>query len=67
MDMNVKNAYNIEVKTETRNHRGAFVQETSYKLVSVTQSGWARICVDDASCHYVDPEHLYMKTEEETL
>ncbi|MBW4582268.1 MAG: hypothetical protein KME42_22100 [Tildeniella nuda ZEHNDER 1965/U140] len=49
---------NIEVKPETRNHRGCFVQEAAYKLVSIDRSGWAFICMNDAVCHYVDPDNL---------
>lgn len=49
---------NIEVKPETRNHRGCFVQETAYKLVSIDPAGWAFICMNDAVCHYVDPDNL---------
>ncbi|HEY9882962.1 MAG TPA: hypothetical protein V6C98_05065 [Thermosynechococcaceae cyanobacterium] len=49
---------NIQVKPETRNHRGCFVQETSYKLVNIDRAGWAFICMNDAVCHYVDPDNL---------
>ncbi|XGV95945.1 MAG: hypothetical protein ACAF41_24785 [Leptolyngbya sp. BL-A-14] len=49
---------NIEVKPDTRNHRGCFVQETSYKLVNIDRAGWAFICMNDAICHYVDPDNL---------
>lgn len=48
----------VVVKPETRNHRGFFVQEGSYKLMGIDSSGWALICVDDATCHYVDPDNL---------
>ncbi|WP_088893559.1 hypothetical protein [Leptolyngbya ohadii] len=48
----------VDVKPETRNHKGFFVQQGSYKFVGIDQSGWALICVDDASCHYVDPDNL---------
>lgn len=50
--------YTLEVEPGTRNHKGCFVQETTYKLVGLDQSGWALICLDDRSCHYVDPESL---------
>lgn len=53
----------VEVKPETRNHKGFFVQQTSYKFMGLDQSGWALICVDDATCHYVDPDNL-QKMEE---
>jgi hypothetical protein len=52
------NIDNVEVKPETRNHKGFFVQEASYKLMGMDQSGWALICIDDATCHYVDPDDL---------
>lgn len=48
----------VAVKPETRNHKGFFVQEVSYKLMGIEQSGWALICFDEASCHYVDPDDL---------
>lgn len=48
----------VKVKPDTRNHKGFFVQDTSYELVGIEQSGWALICVDEASCHYVDPDNL---------
>ena len=57
--MNVQTVYTTEVKIGTRNHRGAFVQEVSYRLVEISPSGWARICVNDAICHYVDPDNLH--------
>ncbi len=49
---------NVEVKPETRNHRGFFVREASYEFMGVDKSGWALICIDDATCHYVDPDNL---------
>ncbi|MBD1861801.1 MULTISPECIES: hypothetical protein [Trichocoleus] len=54
---------NVAVKPETRNHKGFFVQETSYRLVGMDQSGWALICIDDAVCHYVDPDDLSLPGE----
>ncbi len=48
----------VGVKPETRNHKGFFVQDGDYNLVSIEASGWALICVDDAVCHYVDPDNL---------
>ncbi|MEM6519564.1 MAG: hypothetical protein AAF722_09575 [Cyanobacteria bacterium P01_C01_bin.70] len=48
----------VKVKPETRNHKGFFVQDAAYELVDIEQSGWALICVDEASCHYVDPDDL---------
>ncbi|MEM1255041.1 MAG: hypothetical protein AAGI69_21615 [Cyanobacteria bacterium P01_H01_bin.21] len=52
------NAYNLEVKSGTRNHKGYFVQDTTYRLVDIEQSGWALICQDSTTCHYVDPDCL---------
>ena len=49
---------NVEVKPETRNHQGFFIREGSYTFMGVDESGWALICVDDVSCHYVDPDNL---------
>jgi len=53
----------VNVKPETRNHKGFFVEEGDYKLMSIDESGWALICLDDAVCHYVDPDNLE-KTKE---
>jgi hypothetical protein len=50
--------YNIEVKPNTRNHKGSFVQDTVYTLIRIDQSGWALICQDNTTCHYVDPDCL---------
>ncbi len=49
---------NVRVKVDTRNHKGFFGPEASYTLHDVDQNGWALICVDDAHCHYVDPDSL---------
>ena len=56
--MTATDVYNIEVKVGTRNHRGSFVKDTTYKLIGIEKSGWALICQDSASCHYVDPDCL---------
>jgi hypothetical protein len=48
----------VEVKPETRNHKGFFVENADYELISIEQSGWALICIDEAVCHYVDPDNL---------
>jgi hypothetical protein len=53
----------IEVKPETRNHKGFFIQEASYKLVDIDRSGWALICINDSVCHYVDPANLELPVE----
>lgn len=49
---------NVEVKSETRNHKGFFIQEGQYKFMGIDQSGWALICLDEATCHYVDPDSI---------
>ncbi|MFB2981475.1 hypothetical protein [Microseira sp. BLCC-F43] len=50
----------VAVKPETRNHKGFFIHEAAYKLMGVDQSGWALICMDEATCHYVDPDDLQL-------
>ena len=55
----------VGIKPETRNHKGFFVQDGDYNLVSIDASGWALICVDDAVCHYVDPENLLIPQEQD--
>jgi hypothetical protein len=57
-DMLSTDTYNFEVQPGTRNHKGYFVQETAYKLVGIDQAGWALICLDNTTCHYVDPDSL---------
>ena len=54
---------NVEIKPETRNHKGFFIQEAAYKLMGIDDSGWALICIDDAVCHYVDPDNLQAPNE----
>jgi hypothetical protein len=49
---------NVRVKPDTRNHKGFFVLEASYKLVNIDGNGWALICLDDYACHYVDADDL---------
>lgn len=56
--MSTTNIYNIEVELGTRNHKGSFVRDTTYKLISIDEAGWALICQDDTTCHYVDPDCL---------
>jgi hypothetical protein len=58
MNMFSTNVYNFEVLPETRNHKGAFVQETSYRLMDITRAGWAYVCHDNVTCHYIDPDNL---------
>jgi hypothetical protein len=53
----------VGIKPETRNHKGFFVQDGDYNLISIEASGWALICVDDAVCHYVDPDNLLMPND----
>ncbi|MEB3269064.1 MAG: hypothetical protein VKJ09_11035 [Leptolyngbya sp.] len=51
--------HTVKVKPETRNHKGFFVQDADYELVGIEQSGWALICIDEATCHYVDPDNIH--------
>lgn len=55
----------VAIKPDTRNHKGFFVQDGDYNLVSIDASGWALICVDDAVCHYVDPDNLTIPQEQD--
>lgn len=57
-------ANKVVVKADTRNHRGCFVQDTDYKFMGIDRSGWALICVDEATCHYVDPDNLQLLDEQ---
>lgn len=50
--------YNIEIEPNTRDHKGYFVQEAIYQLMEIDKAGWALICQDNATCHYVDPANL---------
>lgn len=52
------NLRTVGIKPETRNHKGFFVQQTDFTFVEIDKSGWALICVDDAVCHYVDPDNI---------
>jgi hypothetical protein len=51
-------ANNVAIKAETRNHKGFFIEKGNYTFMGLDQSGWALICVDNATCHYVDPDNL---------
>lgn len=55
----------VGIKPDTRNHKGFFVQDGDYNLISIEDSGWALICVDEAVCHYVDPDNLLLSDDEE--
>lgn len=59
----IEHTGSVEVKPDTRNHKGFFVQEGPYKLVSIDSSGWALICMDEATCHYVDPDNLQVDAD----
>ncbi|EDX83705.1 hypothetical protein S7335_1402 [Synechococcus sp. PCC 7335] len=54
----------VAIKPETRNHKGSFVQDADYTFVELDKSGWALICIDDAVCHYVDPDNLLISDME---
>ena len=56
--MTTTDIYNLGVVPATRNHKGCFVRDTTYKLIGIDRFGWALICQDDATCHYVDPDCL---------
>jgi hypothetical protein len=51
-------AYTIGIEPNTRSHKGFFVRDTAYKLIEIDQAGWALICQDNTTCHYVDPACL---------
>lgn len=57
--------HDVGIKPETRNHKGFFINEDTYQLVQVDQTGWALICSSDAVCHYVDPDNLQPMSESE--
>lgn len=61
--MSIKHT-DVKVKPETRNHKGFFVLEETYRLVDIDQNGWALICLDDHVCHYVDPDDLETPIQE---
>lgn len=56
--MTTNNVSIVGVNAGTRNHKGAFVRHAVYKLIEVDKNGWALICQDQATCHYVDPDSL---------
>ena len=56
----------VHVKPETRNHKGFFVQQGTYNLKSIDDSGWALICLDEAVCYYVDPDNLEADEKEKS-
>lgn len=56
--MITRETYNLEVDYGTRNHKGSFVQDASYRLIKIDEAGWALICLDNTTCHYVDPDSL---------
>lgn len=56
--MQTPDSYTVEVEVGTRNHKGSFVRDTTYKLMGIDHAGWALICQDEATCHYVDPDCL---------
>ncbi|MEM0981855.1 MAG: hypothetical protein AAGH78_16485 [Cyanobacteria bacterium P01_H01_bin.58] len=58
MNTQNKSFYTFAVTPGTRDHRGFFVQEGTYDLVRVDNSGWAYVCQDNHTCYFVDPESL---------
>lgn len=57
--MTTSTVYSVEIQQDTRNHKGSFVPEEVYRLVEITESGWALICPNSDVCHYVDPENVH--------
>lgn len=58
INADVNAGYSVGVQSDTRNHKGYFVQDGAYQLIEIEASGWAFICQDNATCHYVDPANL---------
>ncbi len=58
MNMFPTEVYTLTVLPGTRNHKGYFVDEDIYKLVRIESSGWAFICQQNSTCHYVDPDNI---------
>lgn len=54
---------NVNLKSGARNHKGFFLQKGNYQLIDINRSGWALICLDDAVCHYVDPDDLQLHSK----
>jgi hypothetical protein len=50
--------YTLAIAPNTRNHKGDFVRRTRYRFVEINTAGWALICQDRATCHWVDPDAL---------
>jgi len=53
--MIIPNVYYLRVDSDTRNHKGSFIQDTVYQSIEIDPSGWALTCQDQAICYYVDP------------
>jgi hypothetical protein len=60
----IDKSYCYSVRPGTRDHKGLFLQETTYTLTTFSASGWARICLDSSACYYVDPDSLFEILEE---
>ena len=58
INADVDTGHSFGVRADTRNHKGYFIENTLYQLIGVEQSGWAYICQDNSTCHYVDPANL---------
>ncbi len=50
--------YDFTVQPDTRDYRGFFVQDSTYRLAGMTKTGWAQICLNETACYYVDPAKL---------
>jgi len=58
MNSKHKSFYNFAIAPGTRDHKGYFVQDGTYNLVRLEDSGWAFVCQDNHTCYYVDPAKL---------
>ncbi len=63
MSRSLDKSFCYNVRPDTRDHKGLFLQETTYTLVNIGPSGWARICLDSSACYYVDPDSLFETLE----
>ncbi|MEL7502925.1 MAG: hypothetical protein AAFN18_10705 [Cyanobacteria bacterium J06554_6] len=59
--------YTLKIRPGTRDYRGFFVQDTTYRLESTTDTGWAHICLTGSKCYYVDPANLDLAEEEQQV
>lgn len=60
INANVDATHGFWVQAGTRNHKGFFVPEALYQLINIEASGWAWICQDNSTCHFIDPDNLQL-------